>query len=135
MNSDKIEFMYFNKGGAIFPLNDEPLKFEIQFSYFGSKISSTVSDVNLHMCKNWNVIDWLLRKWKSDLSDKTQRGFFQAVAMSRLLYDCTTNLNKTLGEKARQKKHKAVVCCFERILEAASYKTVAVRPLISHLSS
>ena len=45
------------------------------------------------------------------------------------------NENETLGEKAKWKLHKNAACCFERILEAAPYKTAVVRPFISHLAN
>ena len=41
--------------------------------------------------------------WKSDLSDKVKQEFSQSVAVSLLLYGCTTR-NKTLREKARWDK-------------------------------
>ena len=39
------------------------------------------------------------------------------------------------GEKARCALHKDATCCFEQILEAASYKTATVQPLTSHLTN
>ena len=39
------------------------------------------------------------------------------------------------GEKARWELHKQAVCCFEQKLETACYKTAAVQPLTSHLTS
>ena len=38
--------------------------------------------------------------------------------------------NKTHGEKDRRKLHKNATCCFEQILEATSYKTVAITKTI-----
>ena len=40
--------------------------------------------------KVWNSIGRLSSIWKSDLSDKIKRYFLQAMAMSILLYGCTT---------------------------------------------
>ena len=60
--------------------------------------------------------------------------FFQAVAMSVLLYGHTTwILMKHLGEKTRWELHKDAACCFELILKSGHYKT-AIQPLTSHLT-
>ena len=40
--------------------------------------------------KAWTAIDRLLVIWKSDLTDKIKRTFFQAAIVSILLYECTT---------------------------------------------
>ena len=50
--------------------------------------------------------------WKSDLSDKVKWELFQAVAVSVLLYDCTTWTNGVSGEEARQELHKNAIRCF-----------------------
>ena len=39
------------------------------------------------------------------------------------------------GEKARWELLKNAACCFEQILEAASYKTAAVWPLTFYLTN
>ena len=67
--------------------------------------------------KAWTAINRLLIKWKSDLSDKIKQGFFQALAVSVILYSCTTwTFNETVGEKARWELHKDAVCSFNQIL-------------------
>ena len=48
--------MCFKQKGAISTQNDKPLKFIDQFTYLGSNISSTESDVNIRLEKAWNVI-------------------------------------------------------------------------------
>ena len=40
--------------------------------------------------KAWTAIDRLSIIWKSDLTDKMKRSFFQAALVSILLYGCTT---------------------------------------------
>ena len=40
--------------------------------------------------KAWTAIDKLSIIWKSDLTDKMKRCFFQAAVVSILLYECTT---------------------------------------------
>ena len=48
----------------------------------------------------WTAINRLLIIWKSDLTYKIKRSFFQAVVMSILLYGCTTlKLTKLMEKK------------------------------------
>ena len=127
MNADKTEFMHLNQDSAISSLNSKPMKLVDQFVYLGSNISSTEIDVNIHLSKTWTAIHRSSTMWKSDLSDKIKLGFFQAVALSVLLYGCTTwTLAKCL-EKKLCRLHEDAVCCFEQILKAALYKTAAVQ--------
>ena len=71
-------------------LSGIPLKLKDKFTYLGSNVSSTDSDVNIHLLKAWTVICRLSIIWKSDLSDKIKRDVFQAMAVSTLLYRSTT---------------------------------------------
>ena len=70
-----------------------------QFTYLGSNISSTESDVNICIEKVWNDI----RKkivGKSYLSDQIKWDFFQAMYLSVLLYECTLwTLTKSMEKK------------------------------------
>ena len=48
----------------------------------------------------WTAIDRLSIIWKSDLTDKMKRSFFQAAVVSILLYGCTTwTLTKRLERR------------------------------------
>ena len=58
------------------------------FTYVGSSASSSENDINMQLAKTWTAIKWLSIKWKSDLSDKIKRNFFQAPVVSILLYGC-----------------------------------------------
>ena len=52
------------------------------------------------LTKAWTAIDRLSIIWKSDLTDKMKRSFFQAAVVSILLYGCTTwMLTKRLEKK------------------------------------
>ena len=57
MNSDKTDFMSFKQDGTISTLNAKSLKLIDQFTYFGSNISSTESDVSICIGKAWTAID------------------------------------------------------------------------------
>ena len=61
-----------------------------KFTYLGSSVSSTEKDIDTRPTKEWTAIDWLSIIWKSDLTDKMKRSFFQAAVVSILLYGCTT---------------------------------------------
>ena len=53
-----------------------------------------------NLTKAWIAIDRLSIIWKSDLTDKMKRSFFQAAVVSILLYGCTTwTLTKRLKKK------------------------------------
>ena len=98
-NAFKTEFMSF-KQGTISTLRDKSLKLVDQFTYFGSNISSTESDVSIRIVKTWTVIYRFLIIGKSDVIDKMKQDFFQAVTVSKLLYGCTTwNLMKHFKKK------------------------------------
>ena len=70
MNIDKTDYMCFKQEGAISTLNGRPLKLVDKFTYLGSNISSTESDVNINLAKTWTAINRISIIWKSDLSDE-----------------------------------------------------------------
>ena len=85
-----------------------------KFTYLG--ISSTESDINMRTVKTWTAIDRLSIIWKSDLSNKIKREFFQAAVVSILLYACNIcTLTKRLEKKINR---TAQECYIEQILEA-----------------
>ena len=76
------------------------MKLVDKFTYLGSSISSTEKDIDTWLTKAWTAIDRLSIIWKSDLTDKMKRSFFQAAVVSILLYGCTTwTLTKRLEKK------------------------------------
>ena len=57
-------------------------------------------DIDTRLTKAWTAIERLSIIWKSDLTDKMKRSFFQAAVVSILLYGCTTwTLTKRLEKK------------------------------------
>ena len=100
VNAHKTEYMCFNQTGDISTLDRTSLNLVDKFTYLGSSISSTKKDIDTRLTKAWTAIDKLSTIWKSDLTDKMKRSFFQAVVMSILLYGCTTwMLTKQLEKK------------------------------------
>ena len=70
------------------------------FTYLGSSVSSTEKDIKTRLAKAWTAINRLSIIWKSDLTDKMKRSFFQPAVTSILLYGCTTwTLTKRLEKK------------------------------------
>ena len=89
-DTHKNEYMCFNQTGDISTLDGTSLKLVDKFTYLGSSVSSTEKDIDTRLTKAWTAIDKLAIIWKSDLTDKMKRSFFQAAVMSILLYGCTT---------------------------------------------
>ena len=70
------------------------------FTYLGSSVSSTEKGINTRLTKARTAINTLSIIWKSDLTDKRKRSFFQAAVASILLHGCTTwTLTKQLEKK------------------------------------
>ena len=92
--------MCFNQKGDISTLDGTSLKLVDKFTYLGSSVSSTEKDIDTRLTKAWTAIDRLSIIWKSNLTDKMKRSFFQAAVVSILLYRCTTwTLTKRLEKK------------------------------------
>ena len=63
-------------------------------------VASTEKDIDTRLTKARTAINRLSIIWKSDLTDKMKRSFFQAAVTSILLYGCTTwTLTKRLEKK------------------------------------
>ena len=94
---------------------------------------STEKDIDTRLTKAWTAINRLSIIWKSDLTDKMKRSFFQAAVASILLYGYTTwTSNKTAREEARRQLHKNAACNLEQVLAAIPHKTPTVRPPASY---
>ena len=100
VNAHKTEYMCYNQTGDISTLEGTPLKLVDKFTYLGSSVESTEKDIETRLTKAWTAINRLSIIWKSDLTDKMKRIFFQAAVTSILLYGCTTwTLTKRLEKK------------------------------------
>ena len=92
--------MCYNQTWDISTLEGTPLKLVDKFTYLGSSVESTEKDIDTRLTKAWTAINRLSIIWKSDLTDKMKRSFFQAAVTSILLYGCTTwTLTKRLEKK------------------------------------
>ena len=101
--------MCFNQRGDISTLNGSSLKLVDKFTYLGSSVSSTETDINMWLAKAWTAIDRLSVIWKSDLTDKIKCSFFQAVVVSILLYGCTTFMLTKRMEKTLDSNYTRIL--------------------------
>ena len=123
--------MSYNQTGDIPRLDGTPLKLVNKLTYLGISVSSTEKDVDTQLTKAWTAINRPSIIWKSDLTDKMKRSFFQTAVVSIQLYGCTTwTLTKRL-EKKRDGN-------YTRMLRAILNKSWRQHPtrhrLYSHLS-
>ena len=110
VNAHKMEYMCYNQTGDISTLEGTPLKLVDKFTYLGSSVESTEKDIESRLTKAWTAINRLSIIWKSDLTDKMKRSFFQAAVTLILLYGCTTwTLTKRL-EKKLDGNYKRMLC-------------------------
>ena len=92
--------MCFNETGNISTQNGSSLKLVDKFTYLGSSVSSSETDINTRLAKVWTANNSLSVIRKSHLTDKMKRSFFQAAIVSILLYGCITwMLTKQLEKK------------------------------------
>ena len=90
VNAHKTEYMCFNQTDDISTLNVSSLKLVDKFTYLGSSVLSTETDINTRPVKVWTAINRLSVMWKSDLTDKMKRSFFQVAVMLIVLNGYTT---------------------------------------------
>ena len=119
--------MCFNQTGDFFTLGGSSLKLVDKFTYLWSSVSSTEKDIDMRLTKAWTAIDSLSVIWKSDLTDKMKRSFFQAVVASILLYGWTT-WTLTKREKAWRHLRKNAASNSEQVLGATLHKAPTLRP-------
>ena len=100
VNADKTECLCFTQRGDISTLKSGSLKLVDKFTYLESNVSSTEKDINTRLPKAWIAIDRLSVIWKTDVTNKIKRIFFQAAVVSILLYGFTTwTLTKSMEKK------------------------------------
>ena len=100
VNARKTEYMCYNQTGGISTLDGTSLKLVDKFTYLGSSVPLTEKDIDTRLTKAWTAINRLSIIWKSDLTDKMKRSFFQTTVVSILLYGCITwTLTKRLEKK------------------------------------
>ena len=127
------EWVQYSPGRPGTRLDGASLKLVDKFTYLGSSVSSTEKDIDTRLTKARTAIDRLSIIWKSDLTDKMKRSFFQAAVVLILLYGCTTwTLTKRLEKKTRRQLHENVESNIEQVLATTPHETPTIRPLTSH---
>ena len=114
-------------------LDGTSLKLVDTFTYLGSSVASTEKDIDTRLTKVWTAINRLSIIWKSDLTDKMKRSFFQAAVTSILLYGCTTwTLTKRLEKKIDGNYTRMLRETLNKSWRQQSHKTPTVRPPVSY---
>ena len=130
VNAYKTEYVCFNQTGDVSTLSVSSLKLVDKFTYQGSSVSSTEKDIDTRLKKAWTAIDKLSVIWKSDLTDKMKRSFFQAAVVSILLYGCTT---RTLNKRLEKKLHDNYTRMLRTILNKSWRQHPTRHQLYGHL--
>ena len=133
VNAHKTEYMCYNQTGDISTLEGTSLKLVDKFTYLGSSVESTEKDIETRLMKAWTAINRLSIIWKSDLTDKMKRSFFQAAVASILLYGCTTwTLTKRLEKRLDGNYTRMLRAILNQVQAATPHKTPTVRPPASN---
>ena len=67
--------MCFNQTDDISTLKGSPQKLVDKFTYLGSSVLSTETDIDKRLAKAWTANNRLSLIWKSDLTDKIEAQF------------------------------------------------------------
>ena len=98
-----------------------------------SSVELTEKDIDTRLTKAWTAINRLSIIWKSDLTDKMKRSFFQAAITSILLYGCTTwTLTKRLEKKLDGNYTRMLRAILNKSWAATPHKTATVGPPASY---
>ena len=122
--------MSYKQTGDISTLDGTSLKLVDKFTYLGSSVSSTEKDIDTRLTKAWTAINRLSIIWKSDLTDKMKRSFFQAAVASILLYGCT---KWTLTKRLEKKLDGNYTRMLRAILNKSSWQHPTRHQLNGHL--
>ena len=133
VNAHKTEYMCYNHTGDISTQDGTSLKLVDKFTYQGSSVSSTEKDIDTQLTKARTAIDRLSIIWKSNLTDKMKRSFFQAAVVSILLYGCTTwTLTKRLEKKLDGNYTRMLRAILNKSWRATLHKVPIIQPPASH---
>ena len=130
VNAHKTEYRCYNQTGDISTQDGTSLNLVDKFTYLGSSISSTEKDIDMRLTKAWTAINRLSIIWKSDLTDKMKRSFFQAAVVSILLYGCTT---WTLIKRLEKKLDSNYTRMLRAILNKSWWQHLTRHQLCGHL--
>ena len=86
----RLEQAPINAHKTEYNINGYSLKLVDKFTYLGSGVWSTKTDINTRLAKAWTANSRISVIWKSDPTNKIKRSFFQEPVVSIMLYGCTT---------------------------------------------
>ena len=81
--------------------------------YFGRNISSTESDVDIHMGKALIATDRSLTMWKSDYWYNKMGIPLRCSHVNKIVWLHNLDFNETFDEKTRWELQKNAACCLE----------------------
>ena len=87
----------------------------------------------MRLPKAWTVIEKLSIIWKSNLSDKIKRIFPSSGRVNSIIWMHHRDSVQTYCEETLRELLKKDTIYIEQILEATSYETAVLQPLISYL--
>ena len=114
MNEGKTKFMTQNieVPGTLMSVNNKSIEHVKDFTYLGSRLKSTESDIRVRKGKAWGACHSLKKLWNSDLRDALKVRVFVALVESVFLYGSETwTMTKRLT--------KMVDGCYTRMLRMA----------------
>ena len=120
----------YNQTGNISTQNGSSLKLVDKFTYLGSSVSSTETDIDTWLTKAWTAINRLSVIWKSDLTHKMKHNFFQAAIVLILLYGCTTGMLTKWLEKKLDSNYTRML---QAILNRSRRQHLTKQQLYGHL--
>ena len=82
INAKKTEFISFNQAGQIKSLDGSNIKSVEDFTYLGSCIISSDSDIQGRKAKAWAALNKMDKIWKSSLPKYLKQRFFSTVVES-----------------------------------------------------
>ena len=130
VNAYKTEYMCFNQRGDLSILKDSSLKLVDKFTYLGSSVSSTETDINMRLAKAWTAIDRLSVIWKPDLTDKMKRSFFPS---SSRVYTAVWMHYWTLPKRMEKKLDSNYTRMLRAILNKSRRQHLTKQQLYCHL--
>ena len=121
IHSHKTEYMCFNQTGDMPTLNDNSLKLVHKFTYLGSSVSSTETDINTWLPKAVGHMEVKPDQWNKKQFLPSSGRVDTAVWMHYM------DAKQTYGEKAWWQLHKNAASNTEQHLEATTHKGAAVQ--------
>ena len=109
------------------------MKLVDKFTYPRNSVSSTENDTNMWQAKACTAIDRISVIWKSVLSDEIKFIFLSCGWVHTTIWMHHMDADLAYREKSNREVYKNATSYTEKILEATSNKTAAVRETTSHL--